>query len=628
MSNEAVKFLEKLAKPVVYEAASGLCFNQPATLLLGYQSNVFPSFGALCHECYGDTALIKSASASATQTPRAKVKNATGAERFFEFEPGMIDGLRYWFVIDATALSRSEERFRLMFDQSYDAHFLYDTQTYQNSGILDCNQAALDLLQVKDRSEVLGRYPNDFSPEFQPDGRRSDEASIEMAKIAIEKGNHRFPWVHLRANGERFNVEVVVTPITLPAGSALLVVWHDMTEWAQRETRLRVAKESAEQSLKVRSEFLAMMSHEIRTPLNGVIGAAQLLEHTRLNAEQLDLLQTLRASSDTLLTLIDDVLSFAKVESGQVELEERAVVLTDFLRRSLAMLKAGAEEHGVRISLAIAAGVPTVILADPTRLQQILLNLMSNAIKFSPHGDVEVMVRAGATPVADGRVAIELAVRDSGVGIAAEHIEKIFEAFAQADSTTTRRFGGTGLGLAICRGLARRMGGQLDVVSTLGKGSTFTFRCEFATGPAVQVATPVLARTISGSHYVNVRVLVADDHVVNKKIISRILELQGCTVVVVEDGAQAVLAVTTATFDLVLMDCQMPNVDGYEATREIRRLGFCELPIIALTANAMPGDRERCLAAGMDDYISKPVRTDDVRAMLARWITATPTVRS
>ena len=548
MGNEAVRFLEKLAKPVVYEFESGLHFNQSAIMLLGYESNAFSSF--------------------------------------------------------------------------------YDAQTYENSGVLDCNQAALDLLQVKDRSAVLGHQPNDFSPEFQPDGRRSAEASVAMAKLAIQQGHHRFPWVHSRANGENFQVEVVVTPMTLPTGPALLVVWHDMTEWTQRETLLRIAKESAEQALKVRSEFLAMMSHEIRTPLNGVIGATQLLEHTRLDAEQLDLLQTVRASSDTLLTLIDDVLSFAKVESGQFELEERAVVLAEFMRRSLGMLQAGAEEHGVRISLAIAAGAPTVILADPTRLQQILLNLMSNAIKFSPHGDVEVILRAGATPVAVGRVAIEIAVRDTGVGIAAEHLEKIFEAFAQADSTTTRRFGGTGLGLTICRGLAQRMGGQLEVESTLGQGSTFTFRCDFAAGPAVQLGAPTLARTISGSRYVNVRILIADDHVINQKIISRILELQGCTVLVVEDGAQAVLAVTTATFDLVLMDCQMPNVDGYEATREIRRLGFCELPIVALTANAMPGDRERCLAAGMDDYISKPVRTDDVRAMLARWLTAKPSVRS
>ena len=624
MSNEAVRFLEKLAKPVVYEAASGLCFNQPATLLLGYESNAFNSFAALCHECYGDTVRVKSSLAGATQAPRAKSKNAVGAERFFEFEPGMIDGLRYWFVIDATALSRSEERFRLMFDQSYDAHFLYDAQTYQISGVLDCNQAALDLLQVKDRSEVLGRMPSDFSPEFQPDGTRSDETSIAMTELAIGKGNHRFPWVHLRVNGERFHVEVVVTPITLPTGPALLVVWHDMTEWTQRETLLRIAKESAEQALKVRSEFLAMMSHEIRTPLNGVIGAAQLLEHTRLNTEQLDLLQTLRASSDTLLTLIDDVLSFAKVESGQVELEERPVVLADFMRRSLGMLQAGAEEHGVRISLALAAGVPAVIMADPTRLQQILLNLMSNAIKFSPHGNVHVMLRAGPAQAEAGRMAIELAVRDSGVGIAEQHLEKIFEAFAQADTTTTRRFGGTGLGLAICRGLAQRMGGRLDVESTLGVGSTFTFRCAFTLSADLQVAAPMLPRTISGSHYVHVRVLVADDHVVNQKIIARILELQGCTVVIVDDGAQAVLAVTTTMFDLLLMDCQMPNVDGYEATREIRRLGYCELPIVALTANAMPGDRERCLAAGMDDYISKPVRTDDVRAMLARWITAKP----
>ena len=424
MGNEAVRFLEKLAKPVVYEFESGLHFNQSAIMLLGYESNAFSSFAALCHELYSDTALVKHNLATSSHTHRARAKNALGAERFFEFEPGMLDGVRYWFVIDATALSRSEERFRLMFDQSYDAHFIYDAQTYENSGVLDCNQAALDLLQVKDRSAVLGHQPNDFSPEFQPDGRRSAEASVAMAKLAIQQGHHRFPWVHSRANGENFQVEVVVTPMTLPTGPALLVVWHDMTEWTQRETLLRIAKESAEQALKVRSEFLAMMSHEIRTPLNGVIGATQLLEHTRLDAEQLDLLQTVRASSDTLLTLIDDVLSFAKVESGQFELEERAVVLAEFMRRSLGMLQAGAEEHGVRISLAIAAGAPTVILADPTRLQQILLNLMSNAIKFSPHGDVEVILRAGATPVAVGRVAIEIAVRDTGVGIAAEHLKK------------------------------------------------------------------------------------------------------------------------------------------------------------------------------------------------------------
>jgi CheY-like chemotaxis protein len=217
----------------------------------------------------------------------------------------------------------------------------------------------------------------------------------------------------------------------------------------------------------------------------------------------------------------------------------------------------------------------------------------------------------------DATVALELAVRDHGIGIAAENLDKIFEAFAQADASTSGRFGGTGLGLAICRGLAQMMGGSLDVESTLDVGSTFTLRASFPVRDA-PVARPSIARTLSGRNIQYLRVLVADDYPVNQKIIRKLLELHGCIVDVVNNGSEAVAAITAGNFDLILMDCQMPVMDGFSATRELRALG-CTLPIIALTASVMAGDRERCVAAGMDDYIAKPVRAEAVHAILVRW---------
>jgi two-component system, sensor histidine kinase len=335
--------------------------------------------------------------------------------------------------------------------------------------------------------------------------------------------------------------------------------------------------------------------------------------------------------SETLLTLIDDVLHFSKVEAGQLELEARPTNVVELVKQTLGVLQAGAEQQKVSLRVAVESDVPAAVVLDPTRIQQVLLNLVGNAIKFAGGGTVIVSVRCSPAPADPDQVALEIAVRDSGIGIATENLQKIFEAFAQADTSTTRKFGGTGLGLAICRAIATQMGGSLDVASTLGVGSTFTLRINVPIGdaPVIEHADRLLGvpMPLRATRY---RALVADDHVINQKIIARMLEGCDCDVEIVADGAAAVAAVernSATPFDVVFMDCQMPTMDGYDATIEIRRRGFANLPIVALTANAMPGDRERCLAVGMTDYISKTVRAVEVKATLARLLDGTSVPR-
>lgn len=593
---------------IVLLTPAGLVFNALAEQVLGHASLAFANFEALQQAIYG----------APEDSERDLVGNARpartgdGAIRYLEFRAGTTRGHHFWFVIDVTELRLSEERFRSLFHHSADAHLLFDASGKR--GFIDCNRAAIEMLRCATREEVIGLQPGQLSPEFQPDGESSKVKALRMEEVAHAHGSHRFDWIHRRANGELFPCQVTLSPVALATGPALLVVWHEMTARVEREVALKVAKDAAEKALKARSEFLATMSHEIRTPLNGVIGAAQLLETTELQPEQVDYVSTVRECSETLLRLIDDVLSFSKVEAGHVELEAYPVVVADLVKRTIGILRQTVEERGLTLTYELDANVPRVVIGDPTRLQQILLNLVSNAMKFTQQGSIVVHVSATSIDP-DGMMPLAIAVQDTGIGILPEHLHRIFEVFSQADSSTTRRFGGTGLGLAICRGLATRMGGTLDVESEHGVGSTFTLRARFAlpidaTATADEPAVPV---SVAGT-----RILVADDYFINQKIISRMLERLGCEVQIVADGAAAIAAIQAATFDLVLMDCQMPVMDGYEATRELRRLG-CTIPIVALTANAMPGDRELCLAAGMTDYLSKPVRTDDLRMILARW---------
>jgi signal transduction histidine kinase/ActR/RegA family two-component response regulator len=387
---------------------------------------------------------------------------------------------------------------------------------------------------------------------------------------------------------------------------------------------LEQARARAEDSSRVKSEFLANMSHEIRTPMNGVLGMTELALGSEPPEEIRECLQTIQRSGEALLALINDILDLSKIEAGRLEIESAPFGLADTLRDVRALFVPRAREKGVALECRVAAGVPDALVGDPVRTRQVLTNLIGNAIKFTDRGEVVVtVVREHAEGDA---VVLHFAVRDTGIGIPADKQAHIFEPFAQADGSTTRRYGGTGLGLSISRELAQRQGGRVWVESEEGRGSTFHFTARFAvaTGtesrPAVEPPVAVSAPG-PGRDPRPLRVLLAEDNPVNRRIAIAMLERRGWVVVVAEDGAQAVAAVEREAFDVVLMDVQMPNLDGFEATAVIRRREAAtgeHVPIVALTAHALLEDEDRCLAAGMDAFLSKPLRAHDLTAMVER----------
>jgi len=435
------------------------------------------------------------------------------------------------------------------------------------------------------------------------------------------------------ADGARRWIEQKGIPVTDERGELqrLVVSVNDISTHVELQHALRRARDAALEASRLKSVFLANMSHEIRTPLNGVLGMANLLLDGQLTAEQRARVITLRTAAHQLLGLLNDILDLSKIEAGRLTLESISFDLAEVVHQVLRLHTSAAFDRGLTFASEIADDVPAIVVGDPLRIRQVLDNLLGNAIKFTDVGGVHLKVTARRSN--EGRAAIRFEVRDTGIGISRDAQRRIFRPFTQADTSTTRQFGGTGLGLTICAQLAELMGGELSVDSVEGQGSIFRFDVEVpverwdhpAESPlTTERAEPEVTADGYGADVArDLRLLLVEDNAINQQVALGLLSKMGFEVDVVDDGVEAVEAVEAAGdrgYDAILMDCQMPRMDGYEATRRIRQQEpeGQHTPIIALTAAAMKGDRERCLAAGMDDYVPKPVSTSAIAAALRR----------
>jgi PAS domain S-box-containing protein len=522
----------------------------------------------------------------------------------------------------------------------------------EDGKILNANTAA---------SAAYGFTPEEFLSLTIKDLRADDAEGLTAAQMEqADSGGILFETVHRRKDASVFPVEVSSQGISIDGKRVLISIIRDISYRKQAEAKLLASNrdlakanaqaqelaQQAELANRAKSEFLANMSHEIRTPMNGVLGMTGLLLDSNLSPEQRQYAEIVRTSSEALLHIVNDILDFSKIEAGKFELETLDFDLRVTLEDIAELLAVKARDKGLELFCIIAPEIPVLLRGDPGRLRQVLVNLGGNAIKFTERGEVTLQARLEAED--EERVTVRFSVTDTGIGIPPDQQGKLFSPFTQVDGSTTRKYGGTGLGLAISRQLVELMGGSIWLFSGEGKGSTFSFTGVFEKQPAVltpvlvpltdlagvrvlvvgrrhvtQSATAALVtrHTVSESRKWLARILLVEDNATNQLVALKVLQKLGYRADVVANGLEALAVLRRLSYDLVLMDCQMPEMDGFEATRRIREeLNIPGLPVIAMTAYAMKGDREKCLEAGMNDYLSKPVSPDELVSVLDRWL--------
>jgi len=520
----------------------------------------------------------------------------------------------------AEALRTSEMKFRTLFDSSRDAIMLVTAE----EGFLSGNPAAVELFGCKDEDEFTSKAPADLSPEMQPDGTPSSVKAQQMMAVAMETGSLFFEWTHKRADGNEFYATVLLTRMDLEGREILQATVRDISERKLAAEALRTAKEAAESASRAKSAFLANMSHEIRTPMNVIIGMAELMLDTQISLEQREYLTSLQESSEALLSLINGILDFSKIEAGRLDLETASFDLHENLGDTTRWLAIRAHGKGLELACRIHSDVPVAVVGDQVRLRQIIVNLLGNAIKFTDHG--EVVLDVERLSQSNEHVELHFTVVDTGIGIPDDKLAVIFDAFEQADNTTTRRFGGTGLGLAISSRLVDLMGGRIWAESQLGQGSTFHFTARFGLVEGEPPRWPAAeARAIRGT-----RVLVVDDNATNRLILDEMLGTWGMSPASASGGGEALRLLGEARragepFALIISDVHMPEMDGFQLAGEIKREASVSSTIIMmLTSGDRPGDVARCEEMGIAAYLLKPVKQSELfdAVMMALGVTA------
>jgi PAS domain S-box-containing protein len=502
----------------------------------------------------------------------------------------------------SAALRQSEQQYRLLFEDNPNPMWVYDED---DLSFLAVNEAAIRHYGYS-REEFLAMTLKDIRP--------ADDVPALLVAVPQQRGQvamHNGVWRHHKKDGTLMDIEITSSTVAFCGMTARLVLAHDVTAHLLVERELQRAKVAAEVANVAKGRFLANVSHDLRTPMNAILGMTELALAEQLSPTVRENLETVKESADVLLELLNEILDLSRMEAGKFQLETAPFDLRRAVERTLKALEASARDKGLSLACDVPDDVPDRLVGDCLRLRQVLMNLIGNAIKFTERG--EIVVTIGIDAQSPEGVSLEFVVTDTGIGISNEDRARIFSPFVQVDPAATQRLGGTGLGLAISSHIVSLMGGRIWVESEVGRGSTFHFTAGFTlagdaivhldTGRNSCVKTGAVAAS-------RLRVLLAEDTRANQKLVVRILEKRGHIVDIAQDGCQALRLLQEKPFDVVLMDVQMPVMDGFEATAAIRALpkpGCATLPIIAMTACAMKGDLERCLTAGMDAYLAKPI---------------------
>lgn len=525
-------------------------------------------------------------------------------------------------AVSGEKLRRSESVFHAVFDQASN----YMTIVEPNGTVEAMNLSAKNEIAIDGVDEIEG--PIWSSPFWIK--TEVESKNLEKAILAAASGEHvALSGLYTNLKGEVRNIEAQIFPIVGANEETIgvLISSHDVTIKKKTEQQLLKAKQSAEQASELKSQFLANMSHEIRTPLNGIIGMLYLINDRDLADEERERLEIIRSSSHSLLAIINEILDLSKIEAGKLEIALSDFDLCSLLSEVATFFGLQAEEKGLQVNLDISGIKQTFVRGDEGRLRQILNNLLSNALKFTHQGQIAVTAKLNERK--NSRYEFLCTVSDTGIGIESEKIAGIMEPFTQLDSSTSREYGGTGLGLSICKELCELMSGELVIASKLGKGTTVTFKI-LLDSPLLSLADVLNVRA---THVMNAAVskkviLVVDDNAVNRLVAQQLIQHLGYHCEVAEGGREAVTmlasSATSNKFSAIIMDCQMPGMDGFETTRRIRagEAGeeYCQIPIVAATASAMEGDRERCLEASMDEYVAKPIHAEQLEAIFSKVI--------